>query len=523
MMRRIALAFLMFVTALSMVYSGGSKQSTSSATNSGPVKLSMFAPIMWTGKESDWKDNIAFQDVQKATNVEIEFRQPPVGAEQENFNLMIAGGTLPDIIMTGWSGDVLYTGGVEKYIDDGVIIKLNDLVPQYAPDYLKLIKTLVPANEQKAFYTDSGIMAQFYGIAPYEEYSYQGMLYRKDWLDELGLNNPETLADVEKVLMQFKTQKNAQNPMIIPQSGIDTLSGALVSAFGIGPAFYQKNGTVYYGPIQNEFKQYLTLMNNWYTKGLIDRDFPTRDSDAQKRMMTTGETGAIIASPDSVGDWMLNITPLVGGYYPVQKAGDRVQWRLKNYYIRNYFTAAVTSSCKNVEAALRFLNYGYTEPGWMEYNYGQEGKTYNRTGETFEISGMKFARIKYTDMMMNNPEYSRNDAILKFKFHVGFFLRFEHEGNPTVTENTLAIRKFWTETADTSMVLPLYSLNATEAQEFASLMSEINTYQSAAILEFILGRRSLDGFDDYLNNMQRLNINRAIAIQQAALNRYNAR
>jgi putative aldouronate transport system substrate-binding protein len=481
----------------------------------------MFAPFMGLGQ--DWKDNIAFQDAQKATNVQIEFQQPPAGAEQENFNLMIAGGTLPDIIMSGWSGDVMYTGGVEKYLNDKVIIPLDDLVDKWAPDYIKLIKTLVPPSEQKAFYTDSGKMAMFYGIAPYEEYSYNGMLYRKDWLDDLGLKNPETLAEVEAVITAFRDRKGATSPFSIPASGLDTGSGAIVSAFGIGPSFYQKNGRVLYGPVQNEFRQYLTLMADWYKKGLIDKDFPTRESDALKRMMTTGETGAIIASPDSVGDWMLNITPLVGGYYPVQRAGDKAEWRLKNYYIRNYFTGAITSASKNVEAAMRFLNWGYTEPGWMEYNYGQEGKTYNRTGETFDISGTKFARIKYTDMMMNNPEYSRNDAILIFKFHVGYFLRFEHEGNPTVTENTLAIRKFWTETANTSQVLPLYSLSADEAQEFASLMSEINTYQSAAILEFILGRRSLDQFSNYVNDINRLNINRAVAIQQAALDRYNAR
>jgi len=522
MKRRIVFILFVLIIGNSFLFPGGGQQS-GSTTSTGAAKLSMFAPIMWTGKESDWKDNIAFQNVQKATNVELTFQQPPVGSEQESFNLMIAGGTLPDIIMSGWAGDTMYTGGVERYINDGVILRLNDQIPKYAPDYLKILNTVVPAEERKAFYTDAGHMALIYCISPYEEYSYVGINYRKDWLDELGLKNPETIADVERVLTAFRDQKNATAPFLISNSGVDTNSGALISAFGIGPSFYHKNGKVFYGPAQPEFRQYLVLMNDWYRKGLIDRDFPTRDSDAHKRLLTTGESGAIIGSPDTVGDWMLSVTPLVGGYYPVQRAGERVEWRLKNFYLRNCYCASVTTASKNVEAALRFLNYGYTEPGWMEYNYGQEGKTYTRTGETMTFGGMQFARTRYTDMMMNNPDYSVLDAILKFKFHIGYFLRFEHEGNPAVTATSLEIRKFWTESAGTSMVLPMDSMTAAEAQEFARLMSEINTYQSTAVLEFITGRQNIDRFDDYVNTLNRLNISRAIAIHQAALDRYNAR
>ena len=73
--------------------------------------------------------------------------------------------------------------------------------------------------------------------------------------------------------------------MILPAGGIDGTSGFILSAWDIGPSFYQENGVVKYGPIQPGFKEYLTLMNKWYGMGLIDKDFPTRDDDACKRMM----------------------------------------------------------------------------------------------------------------------------------------------------------------------------------------------------------------------------------------------
>jgi putative aldouronate transport system substrate-binding protein len=518
--------FISFLLAGILVFSAaGCKRSADAGavSGSGPVKLTMWAPLMWVGKVTDYQDNIAWQNVQRATDTEITFLSPPAGQEGENFNLMIASDTLPDMIMSNWAGDGLYSGGIDKYVNDGVIIRLNELVEKHAPDYLKCIETFVPADERKEFYTDAGHIAVFYSISPYEEWTYSGIQYRQDWMDELGFKNPETIEEVERVLTAFRDRKGAKSPLLIPPSGLDENSGIFLSAFGLAPSFYQKNSVVYYSHTDTGFKQYLALLNDWYNKGLIDRDFPTRDDDAWKRLLTTGDAGACIQSPDTVGDWMLSITSMMGGNFPVLKPGERVPFRLKTFRARPPYNVSVTSGSKNPEAAVRFLNYGYTEPGWMEYNYGQEGKTYHKTGETFEINGVSFPRIKYTDLMMNNPEYSILDAILKYKVHIGPFLRFEHEGNPAINQNTAGIRQFWTETGGTEINLPPTTLTADESREYNSIMSEVSPYESAIILEFILGKQSLDKFDEYAGTIKRLGIDRAIAIQQAALNRYNTR
>jgi putative aldouronate transport system substrate-binding protein len=504
----------------------GCGQQTRSANTSGPDKLTIWAPLFWASKVTNHQENIAFQNYQKATNVQLVFQIPPVGMEQENFNLMIAGNTLPDLIMSGWSGTDMYTGGLDKFINDGVIIRLNDFVEKYVPDYIKCINTFVPEHERKEFFTDKGNIAVLYAISPYEEWVYRSIVYRKDWLDDLGLKNPETIEDVEKVLTMFRDKKGAKSPLMFPPQGIDGINGIFVSAYGIGPGFYQKNDTVLYGPIQPEFRQYLTLMNDWYEKGLIDRDFPTRDEDAWKRMLTTGESGAVIHGPDVIATWLAGISPVVGGYYPVQKAGQRVQWRLKTFRARPPYCVAVTSACKNLEAAGRYLNYGYTEPGWMEANYGQEGSTYNKTGEFFAINGVSFPSIEFTDVILHNPEYPNIlDSLAKYKLHIGPFLRFEHQSNPVVAVDKTAgeIRQFLTAAGDTSMVLPYISPTDDESSEFTSIMNEIHTFQTVAVLEFIMGRQGLDNFDRYVSTIKQLNIDRAIAIQQAALYRYNTR
>ena len=62
-----------------------------------------------------------------------------------------------------------------------------------------------------------------------------------------------------------------------------------------------------------------------------------------------------------------------------------------------------------------------------------------------------------------------------------------------------------------------------EASEYNSIMNEINTYTDQMILKFFIGDESLDAFDSYREQLQKMNIERAIEIQQAAYDRYLAR
>lgn len=507
-----------------LVGCGDNSQDNANSSNE-EVELTIWAPVMGVGAVTNFADNEAWQQVQENLGIKLNFIHPTAGQELEEFNLMIASGEYPDIICNGWSGDGLYNGGLDKYIDDGVLIRLNELIDEYAPDYKKAMETIVSEEEQKDFYTDEGNIAEFYAISPYEEWSYVGPVIRKDWLEQLNMEEPETIEEYEAMLKAFKDELGAKAPLIIanPTSGIEESAGVFVSTYGIGPGFYQENGEVKYGPIQPEFKEYLELMNRWYEMGLIDQDFPTRDASQMQRMYTTGESGMIVGSPDTVGAWMDGITDVTVGDYPVLNSGDRVEYRLKTYQVRPPFAFAITTACKNPEAAVKFLNYGYTEEGYMLYNYGIEGETYNRTGETITYNGIEYPAIEYTDKMLNNEEYSIVDCIYAYKMHIGPFIRFEHEGNPTIDMDNAEMRQKLTDGAGYSLNLPAISLNGDEGIEYSRIYGQVKTYQDTAVLQFIMGVRSLDEFDQYVEDMKDLEIETAMSYVQAAYDRYQAR
>ena len=481
------------------------------------VTLKIWKPLWWSSALPKEEDNLAWQEVQKRLGVTLEIVSPTLGSEHEQFNLMIAGNELPDIIYTDWSGTGLYTGGLDKYVDEGVLVDFADKVAEFSPNYLECIKTKVPEDEQKEFYTDSGYMCQYYAISPYEEYCYNGLLFRQDMMDQLGLDRPKTMDDVETALTRMKDELGAEYPMIFPGNGVDYNSGAFVSAYGIGPAFYQEDGVVKYGPLQTGWKDYMAKMNDWYNKGLIDVDFVSRDEDAMKRMLTTGQSGAIIHSPDTVGAWLTGITTVMGSYYPTLNEGETVQFRLKTYACRPPYCAGITTDCEargKLEAAMTFLDYGYTEEGWMLYNYGVEGDTYT----------MVDGKAVFTDKVLNNPDYpSRLDTIALYKHHIGPFLRFEHESNPTVVPENMENRRLFTESAGTALCMPYITMTADEGSEYASIMSQVQTEVDTYTVGCIMGTRSLDEYDAFVESLKAMNIDRAIEIQQAALDRYNAR
>ena len=71
--------------------------------------------------------------------------------------------------------------------------------------------------------------------------------------------------------------------------------------------------------------------------------------------------------------------------------------------------------------------------------------------------------------------------------------------------------------------LPPVTPTTEESTELASITNELNTYRDEMILKFIFGDESLDNFDEYVQNLENMGLSRALEIQNAALERYNAR
>ncbi len=168
--------------------------------------------------------------------------------------------------------------------------------------------------------------------------SVNGPALRKDWLDKLGLKVPTTIAEWETVLTAFRDKdpngngKKDEIPYLAtikPENETD-LNHMFVGAYGITADFYQDGGKVQYGPIQPQFKEYITQMARWYKEGLLDKDYATTDGKLKDAKVTNNQLGAFSAYAGSgIGRYTSLMQPtdakvqFISTTYPVVKAGDK--------------------------------------------------------------------------------------------------------------------------------------------------------------------------------------------------------
>lgn len=91
---------------------------------------------------------------------------------------------------------------------DGIIIELNDVIDQYMPNYKKLLEE----NPQvaKTLMDDEGRYLYFTPINPLvtdlekASVTWWGLMMRKDWLENVGMEAPTTIDEWYDVLTAFK-------------------------------------------------------------------------------------------------------------------------------------------------------------------------------------------------------------------------------------------------------------------------------------------------------------------------------
>lgn len=467
---------------------------------------------------SNMNDTKLYQEMEKRTGVKLAFQHPPLGQEQEQFNLMVASNELPDIYEYDM---LLYQGGAQKALDDEIVIPLNDLMAKYAPNLTAVLQQ--NPEWDKNVKTDDGTYFTFPFIRGDDRLRvYAGAMLRQDWLDELGLSVPETVSEWETVLTAFKEQKGATNPLSFELKKFKSYN-MIAGAYGVAnDMFLDDSGTVQFGPMMPAYKEYLTTVKRWYDKGLLDRDFATSDGAAVTSKMTTGKAGATVGtSGGNLGNYMnlmknqdakFNIMPAP---YPTLNKGERPQFgQIDPSSGHNAF---ISPMCKHPEIAVKYLDYGYGEEGHMLFNFGIEGVSYT----------MQDGKPVYTEEISNHPagwgfaesltQYARASS------NGAFVQDYDYIEQYCSLPQQQAAINIWSDTDAKKHVMPPATPTTEESQRYAQLMADIDTYCEEMYLKFILGSESLDKFDAYVQHIKEMGIDEAIKIQQDAVGRYNQR
>jgi len=471
-----------------------------------------FASVM-----SDLDGNLFMQELQARTGVDLVFQHPAVGQEKEQFNLMIASRELPDIIEYNWSG---YQGGIQKAIDDGIILPLNDLIAEHAPNYTKFLEENPDLARQMK--TDSGIIPVFaaYSVSDYN--CTTGFQIRQDWLDEYDLELPSTIAEWEDVLTKLVEEKDLVCGLAIDSAKL--MGDLIVGAWDIGSTYYMDNGVVKYGPVQEPYIDFLTTMKRWYDNGLLDPDVAACNTKTMVSYMINNEAAAYIGNAGgNMGDIYTAIEikgddtfNLVGLPYPVVEEGAENNFCNLGWEYRGSGSGAITTACKDPALACKVLDYIYSDEGRILKSFGVEGVSFNY------IDGKPI----YAEVITNNPDgLTMAQALAKYvranNPYIGLIETGYHEQYFKRPVQKAAVKEWnlWVDNTKETK-LPKITLTSEESQEVATTLTLLDDYRQEMIVKFIMGQEPLENYPAFVEHLNELGLQRVLEIYQDAYDRY---
>ncbi len=493
------------------------------------ITLTMWYPFASSmGELGDFNDGEFWKWYEEKTNIHIEFIVPASGTEKDSFQLLFASGDMPDLIYSNPDSYGAYRSGEDAAIEDGYFVNIADYL-DIAPNYVSWLNS--HEDFGKAAYTDTGKMYAMWGVWDTMEgdaYADQGIAIRKDFLDKVGLDVPTTYDEWETVLRAFKNQLGIEAPFYTSQYGID--NGEFMAGFDTAPYFYQRDGVVRFGPMDDQYKEYLAMLNRWWEEGLLDKDFATRSSTgitADNDMMLNDKVGSLIDYGTRMSDAYVTRGATNPDFYLVaapqpKKSADASDpaWRL---YSKG--SDHMTSDCVNVSAdseyveeAIRWLDGLYAEDVFLNANYGleeQEGTVWHAAEDGHRIGDY--------DFRYSNPNGTSSATVLVQYWAKNPPVRVEAAQIEQADANKQESYKVWSTFSPDHYLPNRLTMTSDEGASYASKYTDIETYVRECNVKFIMGQMSLDDYDSYRDTLRSMGIEDCIALQQAAMDRYLSR
>ena len=541
----LALVLVMTATASFAIYDIPEPYDMPIVTD-GSVKLSVYM-AMETGSEKamvTYDTHPAIVKWEEATGIDFTFVHPVQNDDGTYFNTTIASGQLPDIWATGnWNN--YYAGGVEGAIADGVLEDLNPYIERLGYYYLTEAHKNWDAKAEKNFMTDGGMYR--FGAAsqrvPVLGQQHTGMVVRSDVLDELGLDAPETIDQVHDMLVAFKDY-GFEVPL-----ALENLSSSyyyngdyLASWLGITTNRFmldEEGKTVTYAYLEPAYKDYLAMLNQWYTEGLIDVDILGRTHADAKAMVTSGRSAMC-----AIGNWETQECIAVGkaacgeDFYLIgltAPVADEEHIGAENPFARpiingeNGMYWGISTTCPYKDEAFKALDWLYSYEGTELMVFGPTEYLDMLHPETGNIVTIHWTNDdgtrQFSDYILHNDELEYNSIRYIYTIqNLSSEYASEMEYMQYGAECNAQCWEAWTANAtDRRHVPSTITLTSDESRTQITIMNDIETFVYDKVYQIVFGNEPLDNWDGYVQTIKDMGIDQVLAIQQAAMERWQNR
>jgi len=483
-----------------------------------PVKLDIVAGLP-AGSHPDWNDVMLFNEYEKKTGIDIEWQMISTSVLNEQRNIILASGELPDVFYAAGIPD----GDVMKYGQQGMFIPLNDLIDNYAPNIKKLLDEN-PDIRKGLTMPDGNI----YSIPRVYDPAFTSVLINPKqwintkWAETLNLKLPETtdeFYDYLKAIKEGDPNGNGKADEIpFGADGIGRLTKYLYGAWGLQNrgsrhAYVDVNpetDELRFFPTDAKYKEMLEYIHKLYSEELIDPDiFTVNSSELLARL---GEDVYGVYNSWDPESWA-NIENFTGAPVLAGPHGDKLV--VSNSPLTGLGHFVITNANEHPEATMRWIDYFFSDEGTEMFFMGFEGVTFKRNAD---------GTTEFLD------EIVKNRKGLSFDQAIAQYLVWPGGGMPGIVSQkyfrggeSLPLSVEAAELLEPYIpeeTWPPFSYTTEENTRMAAIDSDISTYIREMQAKFITGDVPFSEWEAYVETIEKMGMAEYMEIYQAAYERY---
>ncbi|AHG21895.2 sugar ABC transporter permease [Chania multitudinisentens RB-25] len=464
-----------------------------------------------------WDDNWPVaKEIFRLTNVKLHGTANKASTNsQEQFNLMMAAGELPDIVAGNDLKDKFIRYGME-----GAFIPLNPLIEKYAP-HLSAFFNSHPDVKRAITAPDGNIY--YIPYVPDGQVS-RGYFIRQDWLDKLGLQMPQTVEELYSVLKAFKEQDPNGNgkPDEIPFLNRDpeevfrlvNFWGARSTGSNTWMDFYVEDGKIKHPFAESAFRDGIKQVGIWYKEGLIDPEIFTRKARSREQLFGSNQGGM-------THDWFAStalfngaLSKSVPGFKlvpmppPINRLGQR--WEEDARQIPRPDGWAISALNKDPVSTIKLFDFYFSPKGRILSNFGTEGVTYTMK----EGKPVFMDSILSSDKPVNNQMYDIGAQI-----PLGYWMDYNYEKQWT---NAIALKgiEMYTQGKYVLPQFPGVNMTPAEREIYDKYWSDIKTYMFEMSQSWVMGTQDPEKtWDEYQRQLKKRGFDQVLTLVQQAYDR----
>jgi putative aldouronate transport system substrate-binding protein len=469
--------------------------------------------------QGDWEDLEWVQKLQESAGVKLEFK---VYNGNEDVNLMFTSRDYPDIS---------FNIGSDKQIQDaalgGDIIALDDLIAEWSPNWSSFFEEDDVAR--KICTMNDGHIYSLPMVR--NEASVSGLrdqwLINKQWLDELELEVPKTTEEFYSVLKAFKENagKGSIPSDVIPYYiyGItNNVGGALdlINSFGVRVSgetnlvTVDDNGKVEFNYTSEDMKKPLLYLRKLFEEELIPYECLTDNNDTY--LVKTRSNPSIVGSfhsrqnPDSNNEIIVAMAPL-----DAENGKTSMTRTQTNRVTRNYYT--IYSNCEYPEVAMRLADL-IAEPDWsIQAMYGMFGDTY-----TMKNGDESYTLYPYEADAQGATSAPMNRVPLLITKNMADNLVYM-KGSSQAQLATALEEVYKEYTVPSTNLYPSVIFDVDQTDRLSELKKDLKDYMNNTFANWMLQGGIEEGWDKYVEQMNKLGLEEYISILQDGLDTFNAK